>query len=77
MGKIMIGYLLATLFGLGSFLALGYEGLIKSPQVDLVFWCLIGTGFLLQIGELFLCKPVCRILAHNHIRSPKWMSCCH
>ncbi|MBF0357121.1 MAG: hypothetical protein HQL70_00865 [Magnetococcales bacterium] len=76
MGKIIVGYFLATLFGLGAFLVLGYEGLIKSHEVDLVFWGLIGTGFLLQIGEVFLCKPVCRILAHNHL-SQKWMSCCH
>lgn len=75
MVKIIVGYVLATLFGMGAFLVLGYEGLMNTPQVDLIFWALITSGFILHMLELALCKPVCRILTKNHLNA-SWMGCC-
>ncbi len=76
MVKIIVGYVLATLFGMGAFLVLGYEGLVSTPQVDTIFLALISSGFIIHMLELALCKPVCRVLSHNHL-STRWMSCCH
>jgi|SaaInl7_150m_RNA_FD_contig_31_1479144_length_761_multi_23_in_0_out_0_2 hypothetical protein len=76
MVKIIVGYVLATLYGMGAFLVLGYEGLVSTPLVDFIFWGLIASGFVLHIMELALCKPVCRVLSYNHL-STRWMSCCH
>ncbi|MBF0445739.1 MAG: hypothetical protein HQL68_09115 [Magnetococcales bacterium] len=76
MVKIIVGYVLATLYGMGAFLVVGYEGLVSIPQVNVVFWGLIASGFVIQILELALCKPVCRVLTNNHL-SARWMSCCH
>ncbi|MBF0194451.1 MAG: hypothetical protein HQL71_07810 [Magnetococcales bacterium] len=76
MVKIIVGYVLATFYGMGAFLVLGYEGLLNTPQVDVIFWGLIASGFTVHIIELVLCKPVCRILNNNHL-SVRWMSCCH
>ncbi|MBF0379612.1 MAG: hypothetical protein HQL69_01255 [Magnetococcales bacterium] len=75
MVKIIVGYVLATLFGMGAFLVLGYEGLMNTPQVDIIFWGLIGSGFVLHIVELAICKPVCRVLTENQL-STRWMGCC-
>ncbi|MBF0454157.1 MAG: hypothetical protein HQL72_04975 [Magnetococcales bacterium] len=75
MVKIMVGYLLASLYGIGAFLVLGYEGLMATPQVSFVFWGLILSGFVLEIINLTICRPVCRSLSRGHFAA-KWMRCC-
>jgi|SaaInl4_150m_RNA_FD_contig_21_203574_length_289_multi_7_in_0_out_0_1 hypothetical protein len=76
MFKIMVGYLLATLFGIGAFITLGYEKLLNNPQVDFIYWGLILSGGILQIAELKPCKSICNVLTHHHVTT-KWMRCCH
>jgi hypothetical protein len=57
---IMIGLVLAMLFGLMSFLVYGLEGLINYPWIDTVFWGLIATGALVtlinEVGQCLLCR---------------------
>ena len=59
----MVGYILASLFGIGAFVYMGYEGIVESPVVDFVFWGLILSGVVLHVLESFVCKPLCRQLS--------------
>lgn len=57
---ILLGLVLAMLFGLMSFLVYGLEGLVNYPWVDAVFWGLIVTGAAItlinQAGQCLACK---------------------
>jgi hypothetical protein len=57
---ILLGLVLAMLFGLMSFLVYGLDGLVNHPWVDAVFWGLIVTGAFItlinEVGQCLLCK---------------------
>jgi hypothetical protein len=58
---ILLGLILAMLFGLMSFMVYGLEGLANSAWIDTVFWSLIVTGMVISlINELGQCIA-CRI----------------
>ncbi|MEJ2622201.1 MAG: hypothetical protein P8163_18710 [Candidatus Thiodiazotropha sp.] len=58
---ILLGLILAMLFGLMSFMVYGLEGLSHSAWIDTVFWSLIVTGIMISlINELGQCIA-CRI----------------
>ncbi|MBV2111207.1 MAG: hypothetical protein B6D72_05800 [gamma proteobacterium symbiont of Ctena orbiculata] len=57
---ILLGLVLAMLFGLMSFFVYGLEGLISYPWIDAVFWALIAVGALItlinEIGQCLACR---------------------
>lgn len=57
---ILLGLVLAMLFGLMSFLVYGLDGLINYPWIDTVFWGLIVTGatvtLINEVGQCLLCR---------------------
>jgi hypothetical protein len=57
---ILLGLVLAMLFGLMSFFVYGLEGLINYPWIDTVFWGLIVTGAVItlinEVGQCLICK---------------------
>jgi hypothetical protein len=57
---ILLGLVLAMLFGLMSFFVYGLDGLINYLWIDTVFWGLIITGALITLineeGQCLLCK---------------------
>jgi hypothetical protein len=57
---ILLGLVLAMLFGLMSFLVYGLEGLVNYPWIDTVFWGLIATGALVTLineaGQCLVCR---------------------
>lgn len=57
---ILLGLILAMLFGMMSFFVYGLEGLINYPWIDTVFWVLILTGTAItlinEVGQCLACK---------------------
>jgi hypothetical protein len=57
---ILLGLVLAMLFGLMSFFVYGLEGLINYPWIDTVFWTLIAVGALITLinetGQCLACR---------------------
>jgi hypothetical protein len=65
---ILLGLILAMLFGLMSFAVYGLEGLTEYAWIDIVFWSLILTGVAISlINEMGPCLT-CRI--HRWFRIP-------
>lgn len=58
---ILLGLIMAMLFGLMSYMVYGLEGLTQYAWIDTVFWSLIITGIMISlINELGQCLA-CRI----------------
>ena len=57
---ILLGLILAMVFGLMSFVVYGLEGLTEYAWVDTVFWSLILTGVFIslinELGQCIACK---------------------
>jgi hypothetical protein len=57
---ILLGLILATFFGLMSFMVYGHEGLNQSTWIDTVFWSLILTGagitLINEVGQCLTCR---------------------
>ena len=61
MFAVLIGLVLAMLFGLGVTLVYGTDEVMHLPWADQVFWALIGTGALISMIQPPLrCLP-CKI----------------
>ncbi|MES9992988.1 MAG: hypothetical protein ABW098_13600 [Candidatus Thiodiazotropha sp.] len=57
---ILLGLVVAMLFGLMAFFVYGLDGLINYPWIDAVFWALIASGalitFINETGQCLACK---------------------
>ena len=57
---ILLGLILAMLFGLMSFAVYGFEGLTQYAWIDTVFWSLILTGasitLINEVGRCIACR---------------------
>lgn len=57
---ILLGLILAMLFGLMSYLVYGLEGLTQYAWIDTVFWSLILTGasitLINEVGQCLACR---------------------
>ncbi|MEW8508593.1 MAG: hypothetical protein AB2598_18020 [Candidatus Thiodiazotropha sp.] len=57
---ILLGLVIAMLFGLMSFFVYGLDGLIDYSWIDTVFWVLIATGALItlinEVGQCLACR---------------------
>ncbi|MEW8027758.1 MAG: hypothetical protein AB2792_03325 [Candidatus Thiodiazotropha sp.] len=57
---ILLGLVIAMLFGLMSFFVYGLDGLVNYQWIDAVFWALIATGALITLineaGQCLACR---------------------
>jgi len=57
---ILLGLVLAMMFGLMSFMVYGLEGLTQYAWIDTVFWSLILTGasitLINEVGQCIACR---------------------
>lgn len=57
---ILLGLILAMLFGLMSFAVYGFEGLTEYGWIDTIFWSLILTGasitLINEVGQCIVCR---------------------
>ncbi len=57
---ILLGLVLAMMFGLMSFMVYGLEGLTQYAWIDTVFWSLILTGasitLINEVGQCIVCR---------------------
>ena len=57
---ILLGLILAMLFGMMSFMVYGLEGLTQYAWIDTVFWSLIITGACItlinEVGQCLACR---------------------
>ncbi|MEW8692558.1 MAG: hypothetical protein AB2535_15945, partial [Candidatus Thiodiazotropha endolucinida] len=57
---ILLGLVIAMLFGLMSFLIYGLDGLVNYTWIDTVFWMLIAIGALItlinEVGQCLACR---------------------
>ncbi|MBW9266342.1 MAG: hypothetical protein K1563_01240 [Candidatus Thiodiazotropha sp. (ex. Lucinisca nassula)] len=57
---ILLGLVIAMLFGLMSFFIYGLDGLVNYTWIDTVFWTLIAIGALItlinEVGQCLACR---------------------
>ncbi|MEW8077782.1 MAG: hypothetical protein AB2822_06815 [Candidatus Thiodiazotropha endolucinida] len=57
---ILLGLVIAMLFGLMSFFIYGLDGLVNYTWIDTVFWMLIAIGALItlinEVGQCLACR---------------------
>ncbi|MCG7876648.1 MAG: hypothetical protein JAY75_20805 [Candidatus Thiodiazotropha taylori] len=78
---ILLGLVIAMLFGLMSFFIYGLDGLVSYTWIDTVFWTLIAIGALItlinEVGQCLACRFTQLISNRRFNRFCSDLACAH
>ncbi|MES9922616.1 MAG: hypothetical protein ABW152_00865 [Candidatus Thiodiazotropha endolucinida] len=78
---ILLGLVIAMLFGLMSFFIYGLDGLVNYSWIDTVFWTLIAIGALItlinEVGQCLACRLKQLISNRRFNRYCSDLACAH